>query len=37
MPWSKFRSKVSKALVAPEAARLAVPSLDGVAIDFVAR
>ncbi|XP_045778048.1 probable cytochrome P450 49a1 [Maniola jurtina] len=37
MPWSKFRSKVSKALVAPEAARAAVPSLDGVAIDFLDR
>ncbi|XP_045501790.1 probable cytochrome P450 49a1 [Colias croceus] len=34
-PWSKFRSKVSKALVAPEAARSAVPCLDHVAEDFV--
>ncbi|CAK1584691.1 unnamed protein product [Parnassius mnemosyne] len=37
MPWSKFRSKVSRALIAPEAARAAVPSLDHVAEDFVLR
>ncbi|XP_046970537.1 probable cytochrome P450 49a1 [Vanessa cardui] len=37
MPWSKFRSKVSKALVAPEAAKAAVPSLDDVAVDFLDR
>ncbi|CAH2089680.1 unnamed protein product [Euphydryas editha] len=37
MPWSKFRSKVSKALVAPEAAKAAIPSLDEVAIDFIDR
>ncbi|XP_039759107.1 probable cytochrome P450 49a1 [Pararge aegeria] len=37
LQWSKFRSKVSKALVAPEAARAAVPSLDGVAKDFLDR
>ncbi|KAM3957190.1 putative cytochrome P450 49a1 [Aphomia sociella] len=36
-PWSRFRSKVSKALAAPEAARAAVPALDNVAIDFVNR
>ncbi|XP_072942700.1 probable cytochrome P450 49a1 [Epargyreus clarus] len=35
MPWSKFRSKVSKALAAPEAARAAVPALDDVAEDFI--
>ncbi|XP_059060902.1 probable cytochrome P450 49a1 [Achroia grisella] len=36
-PWSRFRSKVSKALAAPEAARAAVPALDIVADDFVNR
>ncbi|XP_045527480.1 probable cytochrome P450 49a1 [Pieris brassicae] len=35
MPWSKFRSKVSKALASPEAARSSVPCLDYVAEDFV--
>ncbi|XP_068620505.1 probable cytochrome P450 49a1 [Battus philenor] len=36
-PWSKFRVKVSKSLISPEAARTAVPSLDYVAEDFVDR
>ncbi|XP_063385836.1 probable cytochrome P450 49a1 [Cydia fagiglandana] len=36
-PWSRFRSKVAKALAAPEAARAAVPALDYVADDFVKR
>ncbi|CAH2042516.1 unnamed protein product, partial [Iphiclides podalirius] len=36
-PWSKFRSKVSRALAAPEAARSVVPTLDYVAEDFVKR
>ncbi|KAJ2948278.1 hypothetical protein O0L34_g7511 [Tuta absoluta] len=36
-PWSRFRSRVSKALAAPEAARAAVPALDDVAVDFVQR
>lgn len=36
-PWSRFRSKVSKALAAPEAARAAVPALDYVADDFINR
>lgn len=36
-PWSRFRSKVSKALIAPEASRAAIPELDYVANDFVNR
>ncbi|CAG9795631.1 unnamed protein product [Diatraea saccharalis] len=36
-PWSKFRSKVSKELVAPEAARAAIPVLDAVTNDFIKR
>ncbi|CAH1640354.1 unnamed protein product [Spodoptera littoralis] len=36
-PWSRFRSKVSKALIAPEAARAAVPDLEHVTDDFVHR
>ncbi|XP_060805805.1 probable cytochrome P450 49a1 [Amyelois transitella] len=36
-PWSRFRSKVSKAIAAPEAARATVPDLDSVAEDFVKR
>ncbi|KAG6451181.1 hypothetical protein O3G_MSEX006991 [Manduca sexta] len=36
-PWSRFRSKVSKALIAPEAARAAVPELEYVTDDFVDR
>ncbi|XP_021183091.3 probable cytochrome P450 49a1 [Helicoverpa armigera] len=36
-PWSRFRSKVSKALIAPEAARAAVPDLEYVTDDFVHR
>ncbi|OWR45707.1 putative cytochrome P450 49a1 [Danaus plexippus plexippus] len=35
--WSTFRSKVSKALAAPQAAQVAVPSLDCVSNDFVHR
>ncbi|XP_050684773.1 probable cytochrome P450 49a1 [Leptidea sinapis] len=34
-PWSKFRSKVSKSLTAPEVARSSVQCLDDVASDFV--
>ncbi|KPJ09613.1 putative cytochrome P450 49a1 [Papilio machaon] len=37
MAWSKFRSKVSKALAAPEAARAVVPTLHYVAEDFICR
>lgn len=36
-PWSRFRSRVSKALAAPEAARAAVPDLDRVTDDFIDR
>lgn len=36
-PWSKFRSRVSKYLAAPEAARAAVPDLDRVTDDFIDR
>ncbi|XP_026729006.1 probable cytochrome P450 49a1 [Trichoplusia ni] len=36
-PWSRFRSKVSKALIAPEAAKTAVPDLEYVTNDFVHR
>lgn len=35
--WWRFRSRVSKFLAAPQAARAAVPALDIVTGDFVRR
>lgn len=35
--WWRFRSRVTKHVVAPEAARASVPELDAVTTDFVHR